>query len=870
MQIKHVPIGLEPIQDCGFQRTPFLPRLGEGVQVQIKVEGARGKATSRLEWEVDGTAMPAIPGLPVKGKDSEVQYFAFTLGPFSSLAEVRYRFVVKDAGGEEATPDYRFSVVKQGKLSPRAELFRSEAAAYAKFPQLILEFSWAKGLRIRFLDKESACPGQRVESVSADLPAGAQLKLTAQGWEVWRGEKRLVGLNFAEVVFLQTQAGAVQEIRYQVDTGAQHIFGLGERFNQVDQKGLRTHLWVVEKFTQQGEYSYIPIPFFFTDSGFGWFSSSRRLITVDGQAGLSITCRTAPRGVLHEEWWLVGEPQALLKALHHLTGQAVLPPKWALGIWISANGWNTQKETLQQLEALERFQLPATAMVLEAWSDEHTFYIFNDAQYKPLSQDRPLRLADFQFPAEGKWPNPKAMAEAIQAAGLSLVLWQIPVIKYTPDACRQLQEDEAYAIKMGYCVLNEDGTPYRIPDNWFKGSLILDFTNPDAVRWWFNKRVYLVKDLGVKGFKTDGGEFLFGDTTKTFDGQTGATAHNEYPMQYVGAYHQFLREHIPDGITFSRAGYTGAQTVPIHWAGDQLSQWSELRAQLIAGLSAGLSGILFWSFDLGGFAGDFPSPELYLRAAALAAFCPVMQWHSEPRSGQFFYTDRARWVNDRSPWNIADLYQNEDIIHIYRLFANLRMNLLPYIYQEAVHCAKEARPLMAHLALDFPADSRVWTVHDEYMFGRDLLVAPVLEEGAEGRQVYLPEGTWHDLFTGETFTGGELYYHCPLDRIPVFVRDGAVLPVHLNNARIMGTRAPEGGVSNKLDRYEILAFVSFGGKTLSFQDDLGTKLVYTDGTVQGSGPVKEVLLVDALAPGDAVCFFGRGLAGRLAKVEEKP
>ncbi|NLL47822.1 MAG: glycoside hydrolase family 31 protein, partial [Firmicutes bacterium] len=304
------------------------------------------------------------------------------------------------------------------------------------------------------------------------------------------------------------------------------------------------------------------------------------------------------------------------------------------------------------------------------------------------------------------------------------------------------------------------------------------------------------------------------------------------------------------------------------WAGDQLSEWSEFRAQLVAGLSAGLSGIPFWSFDIGGFAGDFPSQELYLRSVAMGAFCPVMQWHSEPRDGQFYHTARERWNNDRSPWNLATLYQEEGIISIYRKFANLRMNLLPYIYQEAKYCAKSARPLMTHLIVDYAHDAKVWFVHDQYMFGRELLVAPITKEGVLSREIYLPAGTWHDLFLGGTIEGGQtIEYACPIDRIPVFVRDGASIAVNLGSSRQIGSQDRSAGVGNDLTRYEQLAFLCFGEGSCEFSDDLGLELSIQNGQVRGKG-IPEVLLVDCAGlSGHDVQLFERFVSAKTVEVE---
>ena len=138
-----------------------------------------------------------------------------------------------------------------------------------------------------------------------------------------------------------------------------------------------------------------------------------------------------------------------------------------------------------------------------------------------------------------------------------------------------------------------------------------------------------------------------------------------------------------NGVTFSRAGYVGAQTQPIHWAGDQKSEWGELQACLNAGISAGLSGVLFWSFDIGGFTGPIPSAELYLRSTAMGCFCPVMQWHAEPRGGQFGAGLGEGYNNDRSPWNLAEKLGDQRVLTIACDFARQRETLRPYLWTEA-------------------------------------------------------------------------------------------------------------------------------------------------------------------------------------------
>ncbi len=599
-------------------------------------------------------------------------------------------------------------------------------------------------------------PGRSVEEATLNLPEGFTMNLTGnkKGCLLKRlsdKNEAIESFSIDDFAVERLENGQITRVRQRGQWKASHVWGTGERYHAVDLSGSFSSGCVTEKFTEQGEQTYLPVPFFMTEQGFGCFAETSIPVKLDFQDGFLMEKKVQGE-VLLQETWFFGTPGSILKQFILFTGRPVLPPEWAFGVWISANGWNSDADVKEQLQALKRYHYPADVMVLEAWSDERTFYCWNDAAH---------------------WPDPVETVKQIREAGLHLVLWQIPVIKQEHDGepGAQLLADEREAIERKLCVFRRDGTPYRIPEGvWFSGSLLPDFSNPETRKWWFEKRRYLL-EMGVEGFKTDGGEFLLDDTVQLHDGRSGLEAHNPYPGEYIAAYQQFMQENHVQGVTFSRADSTGAQTRPLHWAGDQKSTWEELRSQLRAGISAGLSGVLFWGFDIGGFAGELPGAELYLRATALACFSPVMQWHAEPRNGQFYATHARGFNNDRSPWNLAEKLQEPRVLEISVKFAELRKKLQPYLLREAAWCTAHGRPLMAHLCLDFPEDENACACGEQYMLGRDLLVCPIVYEGMRTRQVWLPQGTWKHYFTGEKYSGRQYrIFDCPMDQMIVLER----------------------------------------------------------------------------------------------------
>ncbi|MCL2052642.1 MAG: glycosyl hydrolase [Lachnospiraceae bacterium] len=547
----------------------------------------------------------------------------------------------------------------------------------------------------------------------------------------------------------------------------QAAFGGGERFNTLNLKGQTINIAIEEKFCEQGDKSYCPMPFFLTDSGFGLYAADLRTMSFTFNEE-SIVINGINYGT--ELVLFSGPPRAVISEYMSLFGTPALPPDWAFLPWISAHRWNTQEKAELQLLLLKQYDFPAGVMVLEAWSDEATFYIFNDAQYD-VREDGAFKYEDFSFPENARWPDPKAMIEKIHAAGLRVILWQCPVFKLlSPDENQNAQNDldRKTASARGLCVKLADGNPYEIPaGNWFAGSMIPDFTNPETVNEWFLRRQYLL-DIGVDGFKTDGGEFIYRDDLRFHDGRDGAEMKNGYSQSYVKAYTDFVTD---KRVLFSRSGFAGQHMLPILWAGDQLSTFSELRAQLKAGLSASMSGIIFWGFDIGGFAGPLPSRDLYLRATQMACFCPIMQWHSEPIGGQFkelLATNEND--NERSPWNIASKASDALLLSRLRFYHKLREKLVPYLSSQAKKCAALNRPLIYPLFYAYPADQDALLIDDQFMLGDDYLVAPILTENTAGRSVYLPEGKWKNYFGNEEYAGNQTIFISDEWHIPVFER----------------------------------------------------------------------------------------------------
>lgn len=826
------------------ERFPRDPENGDAVIVRMKTEPMLPSQEAVVQVVENGEDWEAAADIPMERCVSEAgeKYWQAELGSFAYGRRVRYRFVVWDGQQRSVSDPYEFRVRGWRPLLPAGVQERENRIRLFFHPIEGLETSGIRpcaefavkgnrtiGLRFDFSRKEAAADAAPASSGVFRLPVGGgELHVHAEEGHFQLVDHRgqTIASSYgsggaAPFEVLTDGSGAVHKLRLNLRLAPdERMYGTGERYTDVEFTGSSVDHYVFNQYRDQGLKTYLPVPLAISSKGYGLFLHTALYSVFRFGSRLSDWFE-AEMDVLPDRsgtdiYLFSGTPSEVLQAYTDVTGKPKLPPKWAFGPWMSSNNWDRQDVTLKQVEMTVQHRIPATVLVLEQWSDEATFYMFNDCQYEPKSGLEAHRVEDFRFPEWGRWPDPKGMVEQIHKHGIRVLLWQIPVIKFMEGiAHAQRDEDERTALEHGLVVRKTNGEPYRIPSfEWFKDSLVPDFTNPLTRKWWFDKRRYLIEDIGVDGFKTDGGECIYGDDVVFHDGRTGAEMRNLYPNEYVGAYYNFAQELTGgDAVTFSRAGYSGAQHFPMHWAGDERSTFAAFRRSIIAGITSGMSGIPFWGWDLAGFHGDIPTAELYVRSAQMAAFCPVMQYHAESK-GEF--------NQDRTPWNIAERTGKPWVLTLYKKFADLRMNLLPYIYDQAIKTSRTGIPLMRAMALEYPQDAKCSRLKEQYMFGSALLVAPVAEEGRTVKDVYLPEGSWISLFNGEVLEGGRMHrVQAAIEDIPVYQREDSVVAWNLADDYGLPSE-----VGNRVDGYVNLTFILYVKNRIedTFEDDLGNRI----------------------------------------------
>ncbi|GAA4079558.1 TIM-barrel domain-containing protein [Nonomuraea soli] len=838
----HNPTGIDELYSTeATERAPRDPMAGESVQIKATTWPIEPGQTVWVTWTRNGVAQTPI-GAAFDYNNGNNTYWKLTLGTFARGDQISYTVNADvNGGGQRSTGPFSFTVTSWSTVTnvtgytnngTSVDVTTGDSAG-SFTPKIRFAFPALDRFRTQIAPSGSGLnisgvSGYTVTNSASTLTLSTsslvlKIQKTPYRLSVYKGDgTTLITRQYDPAVFrnigwASDGATTITKIEdHLLSPAGERFEGFGERYDRLDQRGTDVHNYVYNQYRDQGatRRTYLSVPFFLNSAGYGVYLPSTRYAIfnlgthLSDLAGFTVDTGGALNSTLDYHFF-AGSPAEIVDDYTAVSGRPQLPPKWAFGVWMSANEWNTQAEVATELGNVTTHNIPHTALVLEQWSDEATFYVWHGATYTAKPGSGKLAYSDLTFPAGTAWTNPQQMITNAHNQGIKVILWQIPVLKENFDTNpstppQQHLNDKAYAQAQNYVVPN-----YRIPTGqWFGDSLVPDFTGTAATNWWMSKRDYLF-DIGVDGFKTDGSEAIFGRNVTFADGRKGDEMHNAYPNSYTSAYNTYVKGKNAQNTIFSRAGTSGAQQYSIFWAGDQNSSFSAFQEAVRAQLSAGQSGVPYTAWDLAGFTGTFPSAELFLRSTSQATFSPIMQYHSEKANPAV--------SEARTPWNVQARTGDTTVIPTFRKFANVRMNLIPYLYTEAKAGSATGVPMMRAMSFAFPGDSTAAPLDQQYMFGSQLLVAPITTQGATTKNVYVPAGEWYDLWNGGRVTGPVTKsYYAGLDSIPVYARPGAIIPLNLNADYQLG-----GTIGNSVTSYTNLVFRIYpaGSTSYSYFDD---------------------------------------------------
>ncbi len=576
------------------------------------------------------------------------------------------------------------------------------------------------------------------------VSGSASLVIDRDNWRMdyYRDRKLLTSSGPRDLAYMKTDwrgsfaydrgtedAWMLQQLSLSVD---ELIYGMGERFGPLVKNGQSVSIWNEDGGTST-QQAYKNIPFYLSDRGYGVFVNHPERVEFETGTEQVSKVGFSVRGEYLDYFLLAGATMKdVLVRYTDLTGKPGLPPQWTFGLWLSTSFTTNYDEAtvMHFIDGMKERGIPLSVFHFDCcWMRE-------------------FHWTDFLWDSR-IFPDPEGMIRRIHERGIHVCVWINPYIA-------QMSALFAEGMEKGYFLRRPDGTVWQW-DMWQPGMAVVDFTNPEAKRW-FQDGLKGLLEMGVDCFKTDFGERIPTDAVYA-DGSDPVKMHNLYTYLYNQAVYEVLQEvrGEDDAVLFARSATAGGQKFPVHWGGDCFSDYVSMAQSLRGGLSLTMSGFGFWSHDIGGFE-NTSTPDVYKRWAAFG----LLSTHSRLHGSSSY----------RVPWNY-----DEEAVDVVRFFTKLKLSLLPYLVSGAYCTSKSGIPLMRSMPLEFEGDPNCRWLDRQYMLGDSLLAAPVFSEDG-GVLYYLPEGLWTNYLTGERVRGGSWRRekHGYLS-IPLMVRENSVIPV---------------------------------------------------------------------------------------------
>lgn len=570
---------------------------------------------------------------------------------------------------------------------------------------------------------------------SATLTSGRLSARIIKGrdWLVeFLGDDRVItSSGWRALGFVDTPDGRF--IHEQLNLGVgEYVYGLGERFTEFVKNGQVIDLWNEDGGTSS-EQAYKNIPFYLTNRGYGVFVNHPEKVSLEVASEKVERVQFSVPGEALDYFVIYGPtPKEILDRYTALTGRPALPPAWSFGLWLSTSFTTNydEKTVTSFIDGMAQRDIPLHVFHFDCfWMQE---FHWTDLQW------------DARF-----FPDPEGMLKRLKSRGLHICVWINPYI-----AQRSILFDEA--AQHGYLLRRPNGDIWQW-DMWQAGMGIVDFTNPEACKWFAEKLRVLLK-MGVDTFKTDFGERIPTDVVY-HDGSDPFKMHNYYTHLYNRTVFDLLRDERGEGdaLVFARSATTGGQQFPVHWGGDSTATFESMAESLRGGLSLGLSGFGFWSHDIGGFE-QTARADVYKRWIAFG----LLSSHSRLHGNSSY----------RVPWNY-----DEESVHVLSKFTKLKCSLMPYLYRAAIQAHHNGTPVLRAMMLEFPEDPACPHLDLQYMLGDSLLVAPVFRYD-KIVEYYVPQGRWTHLLNGNVIDGPRWVKEThDFMSLPLLVRPNSVIPI---------------------------------------------------------------------------------------------